>query len=180
MRRVDHWRRLWCWEGLGAGREGDDRGWDGCVASLTWWMWVWVNSWSSWWTGRPGVLWFMGLQRVGHDWVTELNWTEANKHATCNLGDMTFCCGLEPHWRGNWSYWKENLYYPLLPYLKPTNLCPDNALSGPKPHTSRYSDSSGEKHLTHLFSQWGHSSEHDLFSYHPSVPKVVMWENMRA
>ena len=48
-------------------------GWDGWMASPTWWMWVWVNSGSWWWTGRPGVLWFMGSQRVGHDW-TELNW----------------------------------------------------------------------------------------------------------
>ena len=54
--------------------EGDDRGWDGWMASLTWWTWVWVNSGSWWWTGRPGVLRFMGSQRVGHDWVTELNW----------------------------------------------------------------------------------------------------------
>ena len=65
------------WEGLGAGGEGDDRGWDVWMASLTWWMWVWVNSRSWWWTGRPGVLQFMGLQRVRHDWATELNWTEA-------------------------------------------------------------------------------------------------------
>ena len=72
---LTHWKRLWCWEGLGAGGEGVDRGWDGWMASLTRWMWVWVNSRSWWWTGRPGVLWFMGSQRVGHDWVTELNWT---------------------------------------------------------------------------------------------------------
>jgi len=64
----------WCWEGLGAGGEGGDRGWDGWMASLTRWMWVWVNSGSWWWTGRLGVLRFMGSQRVGHDWVTELNW----------------------------------------------------------------------------------------------------------
>ena len=57
----------WCWEGLGAGREGDDRGWDGWMASLTPWMWIWVNSGRWWWTGRPGVLQFMGSQRVGHD-----------------------------------------------------------------------------------------------------------------
>ena len=69
-------RKDWCWEGLGAGGEGDDRGWDGWMASLTRWEWVWVNSVSWWWTGRPGVLWFMGSQRVGHDWATELNWTE--------------------------------------------------------------------------------------------------------
>ena len=72
-----HWKRPWCWEGLGAGGEGDDRGWDGWMASLTQWTWVWVNSGSWWWTGRPGVLWFMGSQRVGHDWATELNWTDA-------------------------------------------------------------------------------------------------------
>ena len=58
----------------GAG-EGDARGWDGWMASLTQWTWVWVNSRSWWWTGRPVVLRFMGSQRVGHDWVTELNWT---------------------------------------------------------------------------------------------------------
>ena len=72
-----HWKRLWCWEGLGAGGEGEDRGWDGWMASLTQWAWVWVNSGSWWWTGRPGVMRFMGSQRVGHDWATELNWTEA-------------------------------------------------------------------------------------------------------
>ena len=63
-------------KGLWAGGEGDDRGWDGWMASLTWWTWVWANSRSWWWTGRPGVLRFMGLQRVGHDWATKLNWTE--------------------------------------------------------------------------------------------------------
>jgi len=71
---MTHWKRPWCWEGLGARGEGDDRGWDGWMAPPTRWTWVWVNSGSWWWTGRPGVLWFMGSQRVGHDWVTELNW----------------------------------------------------------------------------------------------------------
>ena len=66
----------WCWEGLGAGGEGDDRGWDGWIASPTRWMWVWAISGSWWWTGRPGVLQFMGSQRVRHDWATELNWAE--------------------------------------------------------------------------------------------------------
>ena len=70
MRRVD-----WCWEGLGARGEGDDRGWDGWMASLTPWMWVSVNSGSWWWTGRPGMLRFMGSQRVGHDWATDLIWS---------------------------------------------------------------------------------------------------------
>ena len=64
-------KRPWCWERLGAG-EGDDRGWDGWMASSTQWTWVWVDSGSWWWTGRPGVLKFMGSQRVRHNWATEL------------------------------------------------------------------------------------------------------------
>ena len=74
---LTHLKRPWCWERLGAGGEGDDRGWDGWMASPTRWTWVWVNSRSWWWTGRPGMLRFMGSQRVGHDWATELNWTES-------------------------------------------------------------------------------------------------------
>ena len=66
------WKRPWCWERLRAGGEGDNRGWDGWMASPAQWTWVWVDSESWWWTGRPGVLRFMGLQRVRHDWVTEL------------------------------------------------------------------------------------------------------------
>jgi len=65
-------------ERLRAGGAGDDRGWDGWMASPTQWTWVWVNSWSWWWTRRPGVLLFMWLQRVGHDWVTELNQTKSH------------------------------------------------------------------------------------------------------
>ena len=71
---LTHWKRPWCWEGLRAGGEGDNTGWDCWMASLTRWMWVWVNSGSWWWTGRPGLLWFMGSQRVRHNWVTDLNW----------------------------------------------------------------------------------------------------------
>jgi len=86
---LTHWRRLWCWEGLGAGGEGDDRG-DGWMASLTRWTWVWVNSGSWWWTGRPGVLRFMGSQRLGHDWATELNWTwELLYVVSCHLQIVT-------------------------------------------------------------------------------------------
>ena len=76
MRELTHLRRLWCWERFEGGRRGDDRGWDG-----GWHHWLnglgfgWTPGW--WWTGRPGVLWFMGSQKVGHDWVTELNWTES-------------------------------------------------------------------------------------------------------
>ena len=74
-KELTHWKRPWYWESLKVGGEGDDRGWDGWMASLTQWIWVW-DSGSLWWRGRPGVLQSMGSQRVGHDWVTELNWTE--------------------------------------------------------------------------------------------------------
>ena len=66
-KELTHLKRPWCWERLKARGEGDDRGWDGWMASLTQWAWVWVNSRSWWWTGKPGVLWFMGSQRVRHD-----------------------------------------------------------------------------------------------------------------
>ena len=85
MWRVDPLERPWCWEGLGAGGEGDETGWDGWMASLTWWAWVWVSSGSWWWTGRPGVLRFMGSQRVRYDWVTELNWTNSKYNLMCGF-----------------------------------------------------------------------------------------------
>ena len=74
-KELTHLKSPWCWERLRAGGEGDDRGWDGWMASLMWWTWVWVSFGSWWWTGRPGMLQSMGLQRVGHNWATELNWT---------------------------------------------------------------------------------------------------------
>ena len=84
---LTHWKRPWCWERLQAGGEGDDRGWDGWMASLTQWTWVWVSSGSWWWTGRPGVLWCMESQRVGHDWA--LNWTEQEIELELPLGWFT-------------------------------------------------------------------------------------------
>ena len=74
MRRVDSLEKTLMLGGIGAGGKGDDRGWDGWMVSQTRWTWVWVNSGSWWWTGRPGVLRFMGSQRVGHDWATDLIW----------------------------------------------------------------------------------------------------------
>ena len=72
---LHHWKRLWCWERLKAGGEGDNRGWDGWMASLTGWTWVWASFRS--WTGKPGVLQSMGSQRVRQDWATELNWMQS-------------------------------------------------------------------------------------------------------
>ena len=82
--RPTHLKRPWCWERLKAGGEGDNRGWDGWMSSLTRWTWVWVGS-GSWWTGKPGMLQSMGLQRVRHDWATELNWLCLNPNRLKNL-----------------------------------------------------------------------------------------------
>ena len=74
-KELTHSKWPWCWERFRAGGEGDDRGWDGWMASPTQWTWVLVDSRSWWWTGRPGMLHFMASQRVGHKWATEPNWT---------------------------------------------------------------------------------------------------------
>ena len=78
MRRTDPLKKTLRLGKIEGGREGDDRGWDGWMASPTEWTWVWVNSGSWWWTGRPCVLQSLGSQKVGHDWATELNWTEGS------------------------------------------------------------------------------------------------------
>ena len=85
----------WCWERLRAGGEGDNRGWDGWMASPTRWRWVWANSGNWWWTRRLGVLWFMGSQRVGHDWVTELNWTWLLRNEVFKLSKSEKSCYFE-------------------------------------------------------------------------------------
>ena len=93
------WKRPWCWERWKAGGEGDDRGWDGWLASATQWAWVWARSMNWWWTGKPSVLWSMGSQRVGLDWATELNCLELReghgswmKPISCNQDQKDFFC----------------------------------------------------------------------------------------
>ena len=89
--KLTHWKRSWCWEGLKAGGEGDDRGWDGWMASPTRWTWVWIGSGNWWCTGKPGTLQSLGSQRLRHSWATELNW-KANESAesmfVCQKGDV--------------------------------------------------------------------------------------------
>ena len=75
-KELTHLKGPWCWERLRAGGEGDHRGWGDWMASPTEWTWVWVNSGSWCWTGRPSMLRFMGSQRARHDWMTEVNWTD--------------------------------------------------------------------------------------------------------
>ena len=84
MRRVDSLEKTLMLGGIVGRRRRGDRGWDSWMALPTQWTWVWVNSRSWWWTGMPGMLWFMGSQRVRHDWATELNWTDDRKIRQCN------------------------------------------------------------------------------------------------
>ena len=72
MWRADSFEKTQCWQRWKAGGEGDNRGWDCWMATPTLWTWIWVSSRSWWWTGRPGMLQSMGLQRFGHDWASEL------------------------------------------------------------------------------------------------------------
>ena len=88
-KELTYFKRPWCWERLKVGGEWDNRGWGGWMASPTQWTWVWVNSRSWQWTGRPGVLQSMESQRVGQDWTTEPNWVR-------HLGYKT---DRSPHWR---------------------------------------------------------------------------------
>ena len=87
---LTHLKRPWCWERLKVGREGDNGQWDGWMASLTQWTWVWVNSGSWRWTGSPVMLRSMGSQRVGHDWETELNWAEHILKILSNISWILF------------------------------------------------------------------------------------------
>ena len=113
---LTHWKRPWCWAILKAGGEGDDRGWDGWMASPTQWTWVWASSRSWWWTGKPGVLRTMGLQRVRHDWETELNWTDLNVILCFNDFDIfdVVSHALGQYYRSSYShnnFLKSNVMY---------------------------------------------------------------------
>ena len=129
-------KRPWCWKRLRAEGEGDGRGWDGWMASLTQWTWVWIDSGSWWWTGRPGMLQFMGSERVRHNWTIELNWTllycwdwQVVSHQfqvvpecpTPLLGrDLSLrlksCSYFSPDWRCfKTLFWEQNSYFYQLP-----------------------------------------------------------------
>ena len=106
-----HWKRPCCWERLKAGGEGDDRGWDGWMASPAWWTWVSASPGSWWWTGRPGMLQSMGSQRVWYNWVIELTdvavvWSLS--HVWLFVASWTIACQVplsmgfprQEHWSG--------------------------------------------------------------------------------
>ena len=94
-KKLTHWKRPWCWEGLGTGGEEDDRGWDGWMASPTWQTSVWVNPGSWWWTGRPGVLLSIVSWRAQHDWATELNWNEISLKMVTAALKLKDACSLK-------------------------------------------------------------------------------------
>ena len=97
-------------------RRRHNTGWDGWMASPTEWTWTWVNSWSWWWTGTPGMLQSMGLQRVGHDWVS---WTECTCISYTHLfltgyfTQMAPCCSNYSVLSSSHTMsWSQNPYYP--------------------------------------------------------------------
>ena len=92
---LTHLKRPWCWERLKLG-EGDDSEWDGWMASLTQWTWVWVNSGSCWWTGKPRVVQSMGSQRVGHDWAFDCR-------ITANCGKFFKRWEYQTTWPASWE-----------------------------------------------------------------------------
>ena len=123
MQRADSFEKTLMLRKIEGRKRRAERGWDGWMASLTRWIWVWMDSGSWWWTGRPGVLQFMGSQRVGHDWATEPNWvskllnvfgSEANPSIllrpwSCILPIKLLC----PHWISHSSKFCICLYYRL-------------------------------------------------------------------
>ena len=109
---MTHLKKPQCWEGLRAGGEGDDRRWDGWMSSPNRWIWVWVNSGGWWWTRRPGMLRFMGSQRIGHDWATELNWTELTMPKPLTVW-IPINCG---------KFWKRWEYQTTWPASSETNI----------------------------------------------------------
>ena len=125
MWRTDSLERPWCWERLKVGGKGVKRGWDAWMASPTQWTWVWVNSRSWRWTGRPGVLQSMGSQRVRHDWATELNckivtaWVRVN-HSQASGDGIRTTIGQQIWWTGRSAGWGQrktswNSLVPLCP-----------------------------------------------------------------
>ena len=98
---LTHWKRPWCWERFKVGGKGTVKGWDAWMASPTRWTWVWANSASCWWTGKPGVLQSMWLQRIRHNWATELNWTKSKLIVNVSWID-------EENWY-NLSFWYKDV-----------------------------------------------------------------------
>ena len=112
MRRTDSFKNTLMLGKIEAGGEGDDRGWDGWLASPTRRTWIWANSESWWWTGKSGVLQSMGLQRVGHDWATELNWLSSWKEtwtliSICYKPWIHLPSYISSYEKRSWYFWRQ-------------------------------------------------------------------------
>ena len=104
MQTTDSFEKILMLRKTDAG-EGDDRGWDGWMASPTQWTWIWASSGSLWWTGKHGMLQSMGSQRIGHNWGTELNQKQISgfiKELTIRM--LTKSC----------KYWEQNFFNDLI------------------------------------------------------------------
>ena len=127
-----HWKRPCCWERLKAGGAGDDREWDGWMASPMQWTWIWVGSGSWWWAEKPGVLHSMGSERVRHNWATELNWT--GLCSTSGFPVLHYTQSLLRFISIEWVMLSNHLilYYPLLllPSIYITHFLKTNKLFG--------------------------------------------------
>ena len=112
-KELTHQKRPWCWGRLKAGGQGEDRKWDGWMASPTRWTWICASSRNWWWSGKPGVLQSMGSQRVGHNWVTELNWCAPKEiwHLSSSSVKWSLKCHLwqESSWRP-WKYREKKMW----------------------------------------------------------------------
>ena len=107
MRRADSLEKTLMLGRLRAGGKGDDRGWDGWMASPTWWTWVWASSRSWWRTGKSGKLKLIGSQRVGHDWGTELKWTKCFGKTAIQPYNQNSCYVTWINWRipSDFAFW---------------------------------------------------------------------------
>ena len=114
-KELTHLKRPWCWERLKAGGEGDERGWDGWMASPTQWNWVWVSSRSWWWTGKPGMLQSMGLQ--SRTWLSD--WTELSREKNSWKSIVMLRQQGKEHAKDT-DRWIETLWYHLVSYTTKT------------------------------------------------------------
>ena len=175
---MTHWKRLWCWERLKAGGEGDYRGWDGWMASPTSCTWVWASSRNWWWTGKPGVLQSMVSQRVGQDWATELtDWAYYNailKPTTrrqCQTLQVkgsvlykTACFTCKLHFEGFQVTWWRRQWHPT-PVLLPGKFHGLRSLIGCSPWGRQKSDTTERVHFEFSLSCIGEGNGNPLQYY---------------
>ena len=116
-KELTHWKRPWCWERLKVGGEGNNREWDGWMASPIQWTWIWASYGSWWWTGKPGLLQSMGLQRVRHNWATELNWKHWRSwcHRSCLRTQVRTFAGIWG-WGLRQDLWSKAFSFPEMNY----------------------------------------------------------------